>query len=397
MNTSSRRALTYASYFGMFIFGMQLSLISPLLPYLFDRIPLEATQAGMLFFYINGGSLAVALLIGPAVDRFGFKAPFLVSSLVSALAMVTVAGSASYGDLAVGSFLIGIGGGGLNAGTNAFMADLYPQGRSAALNRLGVSFGIGAVLMPLSLAAFLRLASLKTLLWASGAVALASGGMFLCLDFPPPKHSSGGFPFREAIRALSHPLTLLLGVMLFFESGNETNAQLWLPTFVVEESAVSASSASFLMALFWAGLLLGRMLSPRLLRKVSEATLIEVGAGGAAGCLLLLVLFPGAAASAFAFGVGLTMAPVFPCAYGYIATRFPGFSGTLIGAAVGMAVTGGMFFPWLGGHVVKALGPGSGLIAAAVGFVVVVVLQAVIKGKDSTNVGADVTQPKWRE
>jgi len=382
MNTSSRRALTYASYFGMFIFGMQLSLIAPLLPYISGRIPLDATQAGMLFFYINGGTLAVALLIGPAVDRFGFKAPFFVSSLISALAMVIVAGSDSYGDLAVGSFLIGTGGGGLNAGTNAFMADLYPQARSAALNRLGVSFGIGAVLMPLSLGAFLRLASLETVLWTGGAVALASGAIFLCMGFPPPKHSGGGFPFREAIRALSDPLTLLLGVMLFFEAGNETNAQLWLPTFVVEERAVSASNASFLMALFWAGLLLGRMLSPRLLGRLSDAALIEMGAGGAAACLLLLVLFPGGAASAFAFDVGLCMAPVFPCAYGYIATRFPGFSGTVIGAAVSMAVTGGMFFPWLGGHVVKALGPGSGLLAAGVGFVAVVVLQVVIKAKE---------------
>ena len=382
MNTSSRRALTYASYFGMFIFGMQLSLIPPLLPYLFDRIPLDATQAGMLFFYINGGSLAVALLIGPAVDRFGFKAPFFVSSLISALAMVIVAASDSYRDLAIGSFLIGVGGGGLNAGTNAFLADLYPNARSAALNRLGVSFGVGAVLMPLSLGAFLRLASLKAVLWAGGGVALASGAVFLAMTFPPPKHSSSGFPVREAIRALSHPLTLLLGVMLFFEAGNETNAQLWLPTFAVEESAVTASSAPFLMALFWGGLLLGRMLSPRLLRRLSDAALIEISAGGAAVWLLLLVLFPGPLAPVFAFGVGLFMAPVFPCAYGYIATRFPGFSGTVIGAAVSMAVSGGMFFPWLGGHVVEALGPASGLLTAAVGFVVVLLLQVVIRAKE---------------
>ena len=382
MPTSSLRALTYASYFGMFIFGMQLSLIAPLLPYLFERIPLDATQAGMLFTYINGGSLVVALLIGPAVDRFGFKTPFVVSSLISALAMVGVAGADSYGDLAVSAFLIGVGGGGLNAGTNAFLADLYPQARSAALNRLGVSFGIGAVLMPLSLGAFLQLASLKTGMWAAGGVAAASGIVFLMMSFPPPKHAAAGFPVREAIRVLSHPLTLLLGVMLFFEAGNETNAQLWMPTFAVEKLGASASSAAYLMALFWGGLLIGRMVSPLLLRKLSDSSLIIISAGAAAVCLMVLVAWPNAVLSAFfAFGVGLTMAPVFPCAYGYIATRFPGFSGTVIGAAVSMAVTGGMFFPWLGGYVVEAFGPGSGLLSAALGFVVVLVLQLVIKAK----------------
>jgi MFS transporter, FHS family, glucose/mannose:H+ symporter len=375
-----RAALTWAAYSGMFVFGIALALLAPILPYLFEEMQLDPSQAGGLFVFLNGGSLVVALASGPAFDRFGFKILLIFSSVLCATALAGVATASSYMVLAGFVFLLGLGGGGLNSGTNAFVADLHPGTQAAALSRLGVFFGVGAVFIPLFIGAMLSFLDLKIILMMTAGIALIPAIAFLSLGFPPGKHSSTGFPVNQAVRALSSPLVLLIGILLFFQSGNEMNSNAWMGSFLVERVGLSAAKAPFYLAGFWGGVLIGRLFSPLLLRRVRETTLVQASAVAAVFWLVVLVAFPHVAFSAVAAAMaGLSISPIFPCVLGYVAARFPGLSGTVFGVLMSIALIGGMVLPLLAGYIVGRSGAGGGLLTAAVGFVAVFVLQTVIK------------------
>jgi len=364
----------------MFVFGIDLAILGALLPSLFSRMDLEGSEAGSLFMFLNGGALFVTLLGGPAFDRFGFKVLLLTSSLVGAASLFGIAYADTYGILAFYCFLLGLGGGGLNSGTNAFIADLYPESQSVALNRLGMFFGFGACFIPLFIGSLLRFLSLESILTLTGSMALLPGIVFLLLRFPPGKLAGTGFSIGQAARVLTSPLVLLLGVLLFFQSGNEMNSNAWLATFLDQEVGLVPSVSLYYLAAFWASVILGRMVSPSVLRWVRETTLVQICAGGAVVWLVVLVSYPHPVISGLAAVLaGFFISPIYPCVLGFAAARFPGLSGTVFGALFSMGLVGGMTLPWVAGFLVDQYGIRAGLGTAAIGFVMVFILQTAVK------------------
>jgi fucose permease len=382
MTSHSVRGLTWASYSGIFVFGIVLAILGVLLPLLFERMALDPLRAGSLFWFLNLGSLIVSIGSGPVFDRFGFKVILVLASLTAAGALAGMAWATAYPMMAASIFFLGMGGGGLNAGTNVLVADLYPNQQAAALNRLGIFFGFGACFIPLFVGGLIVLLDLGTILLLTGAIALIPGAAFLMLPFPPGKHAAAGLPRSEVKRLLLHPFVLLLGLMLFFQSGNEFSTGGWMTTYLVEKLAFSASTASFYLSGFWAALILGRVISVRILRRMAEESLVQISAGSAALALVLFILVPHPFVSLLAMGwLGLSMAPIFPSALGEGAKRFPHLSGTVFGILIAIALLGGMTIPWLLGYIVQERSLAAALFLPVFGFVMVALLQTVINAR----------------
>jgi fucose permease len=378
----SIRGLTWASYSGIFVFGIVLAILGVLLPLLFERIDLDPVQAGSLFWFLNLGSLIVSLGSGLVFDRFGFKLVLVLASLSAGAALTGMAWATSYPMMATGIFFLGLGGGGLNAGTNVLMADLYPNQQASALNRLGIFFGFGACFIPLFIGGLIAVLDLGTILLLTGVIALVPGAAFLRLAFPPGKHAEAGLPRSEVKALLLHPFVLLMGALLFFQSGNEFSTGGWMTSYLVETLAFTASTASFYLSGFWAALIVGRVLSVRLLRRMAEETLVQLSAASAALALLLFILVPHPWVSLLAMcWLGLSMAPIFPSALGEAAKHFPHLSGTVFGILIATALVGGMTIPWLLGFIVRERSLAAGLFVPVFGFVMVALLQTVIKAR----------------
>ena len=113
---------------------------------------LAVTDIGRLFLAMNAAMLAASLALGVVVDRHGLRTPMAVGALLVAGGLLIVAHAASTQALLSGVIALGAGGGALNGAANILVADLHQDERrkSVALNRLGVFFGIGAVVMPFS-------------------------------------------------------------------------------------------------------------------------------------------------------------------------------------------------------------------------------------------------------
>jgi fucose permease len=129
--------------------------------------------------------------------------------------LLMIAGATSFASLLPALVLLGIGGAALNGGTNTLVADLHGDARQkrAALNRLGVFFGFGALFLPLVMGALLAWSSVETILDATTALCGAAGIFTVMLRFPAPKQRYA-LPVAEIPRFLRSPLVLAFALLL---------------------------------------------------------------------------------------------------------------------------------------------------------------------------------------
>jgi fucose permease len=369
--------LTWGCNAGLFVFGMAMAILGTILPILFERVALEPSQAGSLFLLLNLGALIVTVGGGPASDRFGFRFQLAACSILTATALFWLARAESYESLATASFILGLGGGGLNVGTNALVSDLYPGRQSIVLNRIGVFFGFGTLLMPLLVGALLQSMGLELILSAAAIIAFLPALLFLTLPFPRSKQA-GGVSLSQMFSILRNPYLLLLGLLLFFQSGNEITTSGWLTTFLVTNIGSTPDQASLYLSGFWGTFILGRLATSWLLKFVHPPRLVQVSAAFSAIAILVFATMPGTYESlVLACVLGFSIAPVFATVMGEASSRFPAYSGTVLGALLGMSLVGGILAPWITGVLVEEVGITKALALPFFGFLGVLVMQTL--------------------
>ena len=346
---SDRRALFAVACLGMLAFGIVLTTLGAVLPSLVERFGMDKADAGALFLLMSFGILTGSVVFGPMVDRRGYKGMLVVAAALIALGLQGIAFAPSVGWLRVAVVLIGFGGGIINGGTNALVADISTEGRSAGLSLLGVFFGVGAVGVPFALGLLLGRFSYSTLIAAVGALVLVPLVVTAVNRFPAPKQAQG-FPLADAGRLLRDPVLLLLGLMLFLESGMEITVGSWAATYFQEELGVTGQRALVLLSLYWLGMMLTRLALGRLLRHASPARVL-LGCLGVAlvGALLLVGTRSVTAAALGVFLLGCGFAATFPVVLGIVGDRYAHLSGTAFSVVIVMALTGGMLLPYATG------------------------------------------------
>jgi fucose permease len=351
---SSPSKLMASAFAGMFVFGIVMAALGAVLPSLFERIGFGEGAAGNLFLTMNFAMLLMTLAFGPLVDRFGFKALLVICSLLVAASFLLLTAAATYGLVLVAAVVLGLGGGGLNGGTNALTSDINPERRGAALNLLGIFFGFGALTVPFLIGTLLQSVGLRTILVLATLLSLVPFILFALFRFPRAKQAQG-FPIREAARVVGNPLLWLCGFLLFFESGNEFAAGGWISTYLQRTFGVGASAAALTLAGYWAAVMAGRLFSARFTRVLRNDTLVVCGAGLALASSILLALAPsGALATAGAVLLGLGFSAIYPTTLAIVGESFPAFTGTAFSIVIAVGLAGGMISPWLVGRIAQA-------------------------------------------
>lgn len=355
----------------MLVFGVVMALLGALLPELASRLRFGLARAGSLFAAMNAAMLGASLAAGVIIDRLGFRLPMAAGPLLAGAAMATIAAATSFFHLVVAMALLGLGGGALNTASNSLTADIHPEpgAKNAALNRLGVFFGVGALSMPLLAGALLARAGPGPLL-AAGAtscvlLAVASG----VLRYPAPKARGGGESAGVG-RLLHEPLVLILSILLLFESGNEFLLGGYLSTFLVTVLGLPVSAASFSLASYWAAILAARLVWSRLLLKLDGRRVILGSAAGAAvlSAALVAAVAP-VTALAFVPLLGVSLSAIFPTTLGLAGARFPEQSGSVFGLLFAAALVGGMSLPWAAGQLGEVGSARATMAVAPLGFV----------------------------
>ena len=358
----NRKLVFAAACLGMLVFGIILTTLGSILPSLIERFGIDKANAGSLLLLMSVGILVGSVLMGPVADRYGFKALLVGSGAAVLIGLEGIAYAPAFGWLTPAVLVVGVGGGIINGGTNALVADISEDGRTAGLSLLGIFFGIGAVGVPFLLGMLLDRFSYGTLVAAVGLTLLVPIAFTAVVRFPPAKQPQG-FPMRRAAALIREPFLLLLGLMLFLESGIEMTVGGWTSTFFKEELAIQGRVALFYLSTLWLGMMLMRLALGTVLRNARPArVLVSCITLAFAASLLLLAARGRASGGSAVFLLGAGLAAAFPLIYSFIGDRYPTLTGTAFSIALVMALTGGSILPWVTG----VLGQGYGLRASLV-------------------------------
>ena len=381
---SSRAVLFSVACLGMLAFGIVLTTLGAVLPSLVARFGIDKSAAGALFVLMSFGVLVGSVFFGPIVDLRGYKRVLVVAAAFIALGLGGIAYAPTLTWLRVAIVLVGLGGGVINGGTNALVADVSAGERSAGLSLLGVFFGVGAVGVPFALALLLGRFSYSTLIAAVALFVLVPLVVTAVARFPAPKQAQG-FPLADAGRLIRDPVLLLMGMMLFLESGMEITVGGWTATYFQEELGLAGQRALVFLSLYWLGMMLMRLALGWLLRRSSPArVLLGCLALALIGAFLLVGTESVAAAGAGVFLLGCGFAATFPVVLGFVGDRYEQLSGTAFSVVIVMALIGGMLLPYATGVLGAVYGLRGSFIIIPTALVLLAALLLVVTRRLST-------------
>ena len=350
-----KKILVYsAACIGMAFFGIAFIVMGTVLPALTDKYVLDSVQASSLVTFLPIGVLLGSLFFGPVVDRFGYKILLVISTI---LALSGLEGLSFFNELSVLSFcifLIGFGGGMLNGATNALVSDISDdKERSSRLSILGVFYGIGALGMPLLLGILSKQYSYQIILQLTGLFMLLCVIYFLVIRFPGSKIKQG-FPINKALKLVKEPVLLLMSFFLFFQSGMEGLFNNWTTSYLEKTTAIDKGDVILSLTFFVLGMTVARLLLSFLLRKIKNSLVLFGGMILTTIGIVFLYYasnFNLVAISLFFAGFGL--AAGFPVVLGVIGTLYKETTGTVIGIALFIALSGNTLLNYAMGYVTR--------------------------------------------
>jgi fucose permease len=384
---TSRRYLMITACAGTFAFGTLVAFLGSTLPELRAKLNFGMEQSGTLFSLLFLPQVAMSVFAGPVIDRFGKKPVLVAGSFLAAIVVAVISTATSYTMLATLVFILGLGASCINSGANTLVPDLYPENPSSALNLASASFSLGTVGVPLVIALLAQRLGVSAALLLVAALNAIPGLLSLTQTFPPGL-SKGGLNWGVIGRALLNPAIILLALVFLLYSSLEVSTGGWLRTYLEQEFNVSAAKSSTILAVFFALMLVGRLLGSEITKRMRGSLLVLACAAGAiAGLVLLALAWNVNVAIAAAVICGLCYAPIFPTAAGIASTYFPEIFGTIFGVLMACAFVGNITLPKAIGFVATHSSVRNGMWLIAGSAVILFVVQSIFVRRERVHAG----------
>lgn len=317
---------------------------------------LPPAQLGALLASAMAGYLTSSFSSGAVVARLGVGRVLFWSSALMVVNSLAYALAPAWGVMVAASVLAGLGAGAIDAGINAFAATRFSP---RLVSWLHASYGVGAMLGPLLMTGVLT----SGLGWRwgyaiIGLVLAAMAASFLLTvrlwDLARPETGSPDDvlgPAARLIDTLARPRVWLNVALFFVYTGLEVSAGQWSYSLFTEARGVAPGVAGIWVAVYWAGLTAGRIVSGAIASRVPGDALLRLGTIGTVFGALLIWWDPGMSSGFLGLAVlGFALAPIFPTLIAQTPTRLgPSHATSAIGFQVAAAYLGTAAIPGLTG------------------------------------------------
>jgi len=344
---------------------MATTMLGPLLPLLASRWAMSDASAGALFTAQFAGQLTATTVSTVITARLGEGRTLALGFALVALgvgAVGVVPGSLSWPAVLV----YGLGLGCVLPVTNVLVAALAPTRAASALSLVNVSWGVGAMVWPLIVAALVDVhsAGATTLLAVASLVAGVGWLLLPAIDGEASRAAATG----SGATAAGTGLVASYGVLILLYVGAETAISGWVAAYARRMTAGGGGAWAYASTAFWTAQTTGRLLVPLLLRRVSERRLLVSSLIAAVAAVLMLSTATtsvrgviGAAALA-----GLGVAAIFPLLWAGVTREIAPSRPAAVGPLFAAGGVGGAMLPWLVGVVSNEYGLGTGLLVPLV-------------------------------
>jgi len=361
MNTTgyNRKLVFVEACAAIFIFGIAIITLGSTLPQLTVEFGLQEIDKGSLASFLPFGILAGSLVFGPVVDKYSYKYLLSVSILLVIAGFEIIAFAGHFYQLGIAFFLIGAGGGAINGATSALVSDLSEdagESKGANLSILGVFFGLGSLGMPVLLNMLSKWFNYKEVLSGLGFLMVLPLIFTIYIAYPAPKQAQS-MTLKSLSTFLKNATLILLGVVLFFQSGWESLVNNWSTTYLVGSMEFTEKMALSMLTLYVFVFTVGRFSLGILLNKVSGKRAIIISTLLATMGAIILVFSvnrPMIIVAIVLLGIGL--AAGFPVMLGYIGDKFAAWSGTAFSITLSIALIGNILINYLTGYITNSKG-----------------------------------------
>ncbi len=356
-------------------------------PQLRAQLALPLETVGLLTLFLTLLAAGASFVSGNLTKRFATGPLILVSVVCTSAALFAWSQAPSFWFLVLAAIPLGLGGGSVDSGLNAYVAKHYT---SRHMNWLHSFWGGGATLGPLVMTFALGSGAG----WRGGylwlAIAQAVVAAILLISLPlwnrnEKRVAAASEEHEETAGKLSSrsgAAWLSVAIYVLYTAG-EMGAGLWANTVLIESRRLPAEIAGIWVSAYFGAIMGGRLLVGVIVNRFGNRRLVTWGlALSLVGIALFFVpALPGfetwgILALAGLLLAGLGFAPVFPSLMHETPRRFTAEAApVVIGRQVGGAYLGGAFLPGLLGWVMahtslETLAPM--IVVAIVGMLVMV-------------------------
>jgi MFS family permease len=277
-----------------------------------------------------------------------------------------------------GLVLVGGAAGILHTAIFHAVSPMYRHNPAATVNIGGMLFGLGCLADAVLISGAYFLYSAPAIQAWMAVIPAAFGWMYWKSSFnvEPVPHQPAPAAF---LVTLKNPGAVLLSLLLFFQLGNEWAVAGWLALFLSQRLGISPSTALWMLGLYWASLLVGRVVAQWFLPRVRHSRLLL-------GCVVLS-MFGSVILSATnnEFGaisailmLGCSFAPIYPLVVEKIGHSFPYYHPGFYNGLFSFALSGGLLAPCILGFVAAEWGVGKVMILPLAGAAIVFLLLVLI-------------------
>lgn len=357
--------VTAIAFLCLFLLGLIDNLKGATLPPLLADLRFSDAQGGTILMWAYLGFLAASLLVGMLSDLAGNRAVVLASGVCLLLGIVGYSTARQFGLLAASMAAVGVGLGGIDMAGNLIIVSYYTQSKGRYLNLMAFFHGLSSTIAPyyagLLLAAGLSWRQVYQYPLAAVALLLVMG---LLAPFPQPQAQKlqSGINFRSIKSVLFKPGTGWYFAVMVLYVASEIGVASWLVTFLQRVHALGVTESALFLSLYFAGLMVGRVLGTLFVERVGYLKSILMAAVGGTLCLAVGLFGPGKAFWLLP-ATGLFFSIIFPTLTASASNRMTENPGTMLGLLFAFCGVGGALGPWLVGLI-------SDLAGIQVGFTV---------------------------
>lgn len=363
----SKVRLFLPCYFAFFVNGAMVLLVGAVLPYLIEEAGINYSIAGGFLSAFAIGNLLASFINPVLAAKIGRKAAIVsMSALIPAMWLV-ITFVPPIPVIYAAFVLLGIGRGSVSIINNAVVND-NSDGKPAALNLLHMTFAVGAFLSPFLTSLYIG----AGLGWRAVAYTVLIGSALACigyawmkLDDNQPKESlkakvSADNTAEGQQAFYKNPVFYIMGMLLFLYLGLENCVNGWFVTYFKGMGIMSSTYATNLVSVTWIMVMLGRLLTVKLSRKVHKNKLIFSYCIATAVFFFLLIATKNLAVITVAIaGLGFFFAGIYPTSVSSVGMIIKG-SNTGMSMFLAMAALGGIVTP----QIVGVAADGMGMTAA---------------------------------
>lgn len=375
-------AVTWNAYICLMVVGMAVTITGPVLPNIIEEFGTSLTMAGTLFTFLGLGRVLAVSLGGVLSDRIGRKPFMLLGNILVASGFLGFALMELWTLSLVSMFLAGIGVGFTDGASNAVVADVHPEKRGAALNRLHVFYGIGCLLQPFIAGIMLHYGiSWRLVFTVTGLFVLLVSLFTAIVKYPnvSGRDVSDVTGRRFLGRVFVCRNFWLLGLILFIYTGVGMGIIGWINTYLEGMFRFSAAGASAVLALYNVGITMGRLICSVITERLGyRNTLLACAVGATASMALATFAASGTGISIGYLLTGLFLAGLFPTVIAFGSDLFPKVIGSVSGALITLSSLGSMLVPLFIGAIGDSYGLRFGMMGAGVLLVFIIVAAGLL-------------------